>query len=98
MPFRPHGSLETVVPLETATAPLRRTVPLQGGLGPTELFLLVLIVLLVGVMTVLAVSVYLTYWVYRDAEARGESGLLWATVVSLTGPIGVGVYVLAVRD
>jgi hypothetical protein len=33
-------------------------------------------------------------WVYRDAERRGTSGLLWAIVVILLGIVGLIIYLV----
>jgi len=35
------------------------------------------------------VAILLAVWVYRDAEKRGESGILWLIIVLITGIIGL---------
>jgi len=37
-------------------------------------------------------------WVYRDAESRGMSGVLWLLVVLLTGIIGLIIYLVVRSD
>ena len=38
------------------------------------------------------VCILLAIWVHRDAKANGQSGLLWAIIVVLLGPLGIVVY------
>jgi hypothetical protein len=40
------------------------------------------------------ISILLCIWVYRDAESRGMSGVLWLIVVIITGIIGLIVYLV----
>ncbi len=37
-------------------------------------------------------------WVYRDAESRGMSGVLWLLVVLVTGLIGLIIYLVVRHD
>lgn len=37
-------------------------------------------------------------WVYRDAESRGMSGVLWLLVVAITGIIGLIIYLVVRSD
>ena len=41
---------------------------------------------------VLVLSILLGVWVYRDAEKRGMSGVLWLLVVLIAGIIGLVIY------
>jgi hypothetical protein len=40
----------------------------------------------------------LLVWVYRDAQARGENGALWALIVLVAGIIGLILYFLTARQ
>jgi len=46
----------------------------------------------------LIISILLCVWVYRDAESRGMSGVLWLIVVIITGIIGLIIYLLVRKD
>jgi len=43
------------------------------------------------------IGILICVWVYRDAQSRGMSGVLWLIVVLLTGLIGLIIY-LVVRS
>lgn len=43
------------------------------------------------------IAILLGIWVYRDAESRGMSGVLWLIVMLLGGLIGLIIY-LIVRE
>lgn len=65
-------------------------VPLQAGI--------VLLVGLLFALGLLALWLYVTYWVYTDATDRGmDPAALWALVTFLVGPLGAGIY-LVVRE
>jgi len=38
--------------------------------------------------------IVIVIWVYRDAEQRGESGVLWLLIVLLTGIIGLIIWLI----
>ena len=44
------------------------------------------------------VAILLCIWVYRDAESRGMSGVLWLIVVLLTGIVGLIIYLVVRKD
>ena len=44
------------------------------------------------------VSILLCIWVYRDAESRGMSGVLWLIVVLIAGIIGLIIYLVVRKD
>jgi len=44
------------------------------------------------------VAILLCVWVYRDAESRGMSGVLWLIVVILTGIIGLIIYLIVRKE
>jgi len=46
---------------------------------------------------VLVLSILLGVWVYRDAEKRGMSGVLWLLVVLIAGIIGLVIYFVVRR-
>jgi len=46
----------------------------------------------------LVISILLCIWVYRDAESRGMSGVLWLIVVFLTGIIGLIIYLVVRKE
>ena len=39
-------------------------------------------------------SIVLAVWVYKDAEARGESGVMWLIIVLFTGIIGIIIWLV----
>lgn len=43
-------------------------------------------------------NIVLLVWVYRDAQARGENGALWALIVLVAGIIGLILYFLTARQ
>jgi len=55
---------------------------------PTSLLSLVLIVIWIAVII----------WVYRDAESRGMSGILWALLVFIGNLIGLLIYLIVRSD
>jgi TctA family transporter len=44
------------------------------------------------------IAILIAVWVYRDAEKRGESGVLWLIVVLITGIIGLIIWLIIRRD
>ncbi|MFX1466519.1 MAG: zinc-ribbon domain-containing protein [Promethearchaeota archaeon] len=44
------------------------------------------------------VAILLAVWVYRDAERRGESGVLWLIIVLITGIIGLIIWLIVRSD
>src|SRR3989442_8419688 len=44
------------------------------------------------------ISLLIAIWVYRDAESRGMSGVLWLLVVLVAGVIGLFIYFLVRGD
>ncbi len=44
------------------------------------------------------IGILLCIWVYRDAESRGMSGVLWLIVVLLTGIVGLIIYLVVRKD
>jgi hypothetical protein len=44
------------------------------------------------------ISLLIAIWVYRDAERRGMSGVLWLLVVLVAGIIGLIVYLVVRHD
>ena len=56
-----------------------------------------------GVFCLLFVALFILFlfiaiWVYRDAESRGMSGVLWLIVVLLFGIIGLIIYLVVRHD
>jgi hypothetical protein len=47
---------------------------------------------------ILIVFIIIALWVYRDAESRGMSGVLWLLVVLVGGIIGLIVYLIVRKD
>jgi len=43
-------------------------------------------------------AILIAVWVYRDAEKRGESGVLWLIIVLITGIIGLIIWLIIRRD
>ena len=48
-------------------------------------------------LVMLGVWIAVTVWTYRDAQARGENGVLWAVIVFFLGLIGLVIW-LVVRS
>ena len=44
------------------------------------------------------IAILIAVWVYRDAEKRGESGVLWLIIVLITGIIGLIIWLIIRRD
>ncbi len=44
------------------------------------------------------VSILLCIWVYRDAESRGMSGVLWLIIVLIAGIIGLIIYLVVRKE
>jgi uncharacterized membrane protein YoaK (UPF0700 family) len=44
------------------------------------------------------IGILLCIWVYRDAEDRGMSGVLWLIVVLIAGIIGLIIYLIVRKD
>ncbi len=43
------------------------------------------------------IAILIAVWVYRDAEAKGESGVLWLIIVLITGIIGLIIWLIIRR-
>jgi len=59
--------------------------------------------LLGGALCALIIAIWVIFlliaiWVYRDAESRGMSGVLWLIVVLLFGIIGLIIYLVVRHD
>jgi len=61
--------------------------PLQFVFGTASLMWALIIIWCV-------VAVVMGVWVYRDAEDRGENGVLWLIVVLLLGVVGLIIYLV----
>lgn len=57
-------------------------------MGPAELFLFLPVVLM-GLLWILV-----AVWVYRDAESRGMSGVLWSLLVFFGNVVGLIIYMI----
>lgn len=44
------------------------------------------------------IAILLCIWVYRDAESRGMSGVLWLIVVLIAGIIGLIIYLIVRKE
>jgi len=44
------------------------------------------------------IAILLCIWVYRDAESRGMSGVLWLIVVLIAGIIGLIIYLVVRKE
>lgn len=62
-------------------------IPLQFLFGTASLMWALIIIWCV-------VAVVMGVWVYRDAEDRGENGVLWLIVVLLLGVVGLIIYLV----
>ena len=58
------------------------------------LFGLTGIVCVVVFLIPLIIGILLAIWVYKDAEKRGSSGILWLIIVLLTGIIGLIIWLV----
>lgn len=50
------------------------------------------------IVALFVVFLFVAIWVYRDAETRGMSGVLWLIVVLLFGIIGLIIYLVVRHD
>jgi len=69
---------------------LLQSLPLQDALLTSGICLLVI--------GGLVLSLLIAIWVYRDAESRGMSGVLWLIVVLVAGLIGLLIYLIVRGD
>ena len=90
------GTLMPVNP-EVPTATVAWTLNVQDNKGAQEAlgFMglamgMCLAVIVIGIV----IRILILIWVYRDAEKRGASGVLWLIVVLLLGLIGLIVYLI----
>jgi len=44
------------------------------------------------------IAILIAVWVYRDAESKGESGVLWLIIVLITGIIGLIIWLIIRRN
>jgi len=44
------------------------------------------------------ISILICIWVYRDAEGRGMSGILWLIIILITGIVGLIIYLIVRKD
>jgi len=44
------------------------------------------------------IAILVAVWVYKDAEAKGESGVLWLIIVLITGIIGLIIWLIIRRN
>jgi len=58
-----------------------------AALALSSLWLMVLLLWFV-------IAILVAVWVYKDAESRGESGVMWLIIVILTGIIGLIIWLL----
>jgi len=65
---------------------------------PIFAFLPAMVAIAVG-LVMLIIWLFVCFWVYKDANKRGENGVLWALIVLLVlGIIGLIIYFLLVRS
>lgn len=57
-------------------------------------FLVCLIIPIVWFIVWILVAI----WVYRDAESRGMSGVMWLLIVILLGLLGIIIYLVVRKD
>ncbi len=65
---------------------ITRSLPLQNVFFEGSLCLIV--------VASLVLSTIIAIWVYRDAESRGMSGVLWLLVMLVGGLIGLLIYLI----
>ena len=66
-------------------------------IGQVEWFFLGGLFLLLPILW-FTIAILLCIWVYRDAESRGMSGVLWLIVVLITGILGLIIYLVVRKD
>ena len=69
---------------------ITRSLPLQNVFFEGSLCLIV--------VASLVLSIIIAIWVYRDAESRGMSGVLWLLVMLVGGLIGLLIYLIVRSD
>jgi len=55
------------------------------------------LIIAIGVLW-FVIAILIAVWVYRDAEKKGESGVLWLLIVLITGIIGLIIWLIIRRD
>jgi len=53
---------------------------------------------LIPILIWFVIAILLCVWVYRDAESRGMSGVLWLIVVLISSIIGLIVYLIVRKE
>ncbi len=53
---------------------------------------------IVPVIIWFVIAILICVWVYRDAESRGMSGVLWLLIVLITGIIGLIIYLIVRKE
>lgn len=56
------------------------------------------LVIVLAVLAWFIIAILLCVWVYRDAESRGMSGVLWLIVVIIGSVIGLIVYLIVRKE
>jgi TctA family transporter len=56
------------------------------------------IIFLGPVIIWLMIAIVVAVWVYKDAESRGENGVLWLIIVLIAGIIGFIIWLIIRRD
>ena len=54
--------------------------------------------LTIGALAIFALLIAVLVWVYRDAESRGMSGILWALIVFIGHLVGLVIYLIVRSD
>jgi hypothetical protein len=47
-----------------------------------------------GALVGLAIEIYILYFMYTDAEARGQSGIMWAAIGFFLGLLGLIIWLI----
>jgi len=66
------------------------------SIGSSSGITAIFVAIILGIILLFAFWIYVIIWIYKDAEKRGESGVLWLLIVLVAGLIGVIVW-LAIR-
>jgi len=51
-----------------------------------------------GITLLLILQIVIGIWVYKDAESRGDSGVMWLIVVLVGGIVGLIIYLIVRKD
>jgi hypothetical protein len=65
---------------------------------PRQFLVVGLVCVVLAVLASLCVTIAVAWWMYRDATARGQNGILWAFIGVFGGVLGIIVWLIVRPD